>query len=255
MHRRHVALHTRYIERKTKPSSTSPMAQLSSLIPSQYGRFLNQEASIHDPIYALSELFAFCASSEEQFLNMLQTIIQLETDRTLNLESETSSKEEKLSWTLSNLLYNKRILEEHIERLEDFVDLLNHNGRQRWPRATNHKSADRTTSEIAPLLKRFQRLLARAKKLSTNCDRGMDVARNDAIIIEAQRARTQASFVTKLTLLAFLFLPGSSISGIFGMNFVQSENAAWIWLASFLGVYLFSFIVWRWQAYGSLLQL
>ena len=71
------------------------------------------------------------------------------------------------------------------------------------------------------LLRDFDHLLERAQILSKSCDRGMDVAGNNARVAESRSAIQQAEWVAKLTMLAFFFIPASFSTSLFGISFVQ----------------------------------
>ena len=217
--------------------------QSASLLHASYGRFLDPDASIHDPFYALSEIFVFIASSESQFLNMVEQKIVSEMARSLETEALGLLEDEKHSSTLSNLLYNKNILDEHIRRLKENISSINSRGGPDWPKATDERQKQRVTVVADSLLADFEYLLEKARTLSQSCDRGMDIAGNNAMVAESKRAIRQAKRVSKLTLLAFFYIPASFTTSMFGMNFKQFGQGSlniWVWFAVLAPTYIVS---------------
>jgi Mg2+ and Co2+ transporter CorA len=63
----------------------------------------------------------------------------------------------------------------------------------------------------------------------------MTVISNNSMLAESQRAMQQAKLVTKLTLVAFVYLPFTFTAGFFGMNFKELGNGTislWIFFAA-----------------------
>lgn len=94
-------------------------------------------------------------------------------------------------------------------------------------------------SEVAAeqLLKDYRYLLSRAQTLSDQCDRGMHIVMNNAMIKESREAIAQAGGVAKLTRLAFLFIPLSFTTSFWGMNFKQlgtgNQDIRWCFIMLF----------------------
>lgn len=222
LHRPRIALKTSCIapQSSRQHRSQGKFPQSASLLRSHYERFLNRETSIGDPFYALSEVMTFVASSESQFLNMIEQKIVAETERSLNA-GELADKEDSHISTLSNLTYNKKVIDEHIRRFKENITSLARRGNPRWPKATEGKQITKATESATTLLKDYEYLLEKAETLSKSCDRGMDMARNNVMVAESYRSFQQARHVSKLTFLAFLYLPASFSTSFFGMNFKQ----------------------------------
>jgi Mg2+ and Co2+ transporter CorA len=251
MHRRDIALRTPLIKRKNELRIPSgKYAQYSSLIPAQYGRFLRQDISASSPLYALSEIFAFAAASESQFLNMIERLVGSVMDSLLNDASSVLADEEPHSSAIANLLYNKRIVEEHIGTLKANVAFLRDGGGYEWPQPSDDKQKEIAAQATTTLYTDFTHLLQQAEKLSDSCDRGIDIAANNAMVVESKRALQQATYVSKLSLLAVLYIPATFTTSLFGMNLVQfgqgsNPNLIWIWACVLVGSYLFTIVLWR----------
>lgn len=104
-------------------------------------------------------------------------------------------------------------------------------GDPKWPKASSEKQRDKVAKASESLLQDFTYLLERAKTLSSSCDRGVDIAGNNAMIVESRRAIQQTQRTAKLTLLAFLYIPASFTTSLFGMNLVHfgTEGGVSIW--------------------------
>lgn len=186
--------------------------QSASLLHLDYGRKLDLETASTNPLYALSDIFRFAANSELQFLNMLATKITNEMDPAILIQQEDP--------TVSNLLYSRKILERHIQRMEEYIQFIDVQGNLSSPKPPKGEAAANS------LRKDFQVLLSRSQALSAQCDRGMTIIMNNATIRESQRAIVQAEGVAKLTRLAFIFVPSSFTASLFGMNVKQFGTGA-----------------------------
>lgn len=223
--------------------------QLACTIHAHYGRFLDEKAAGVDAFYAMNELFVFAATSESQFLNMVEQKIVIEMDNLLdNEKSKMSPNIEPPTTAISNLLYNKKVLDEHIRHLKENKATIENSGSSKWPKATEEEadifSKVRITRNM--LLKDYDYLLERAKTLSRSCDRGIDIAGNNAMVAESRSAIRQAEWVSKLTLLAFFFIPASFTTSLFGMNFSQFGQGPlgiWIWAVVLVPTYMVSLFV------------
>lgn len=249
MHRPDIALVTSYLKRRGDVPTTSKIQQCSSLLPQHYGRFLHQASSMKDPLYALGELFTFVATAQSQFFNMIEQQIDTETARLLQTSLGAQGQEELNSAAISNFLYNKSIIEKHIYVLRANVRTLEPGGCQDWPNNTEPKNKYRTSLSQDTILYDFVYLLSRAEKLSAACDRGINIAGNNAMVMESKRAGRQAAYMSRLTLLAFFYIPASFSTSAFGMNLTQlgqGDNPflIYIWLGVLLACYIVTYFVW-----------
>lgn len=165
--------------------------------------------------------------------------ILTETDR-LSLSDENP--------TLTNLLYFRNILQDQLSTASYMLQLTSdqnttfQNGRRSI--STELKStADCALGEMYSL---FQDLYSQAKLLHEKCDQGMTVISNKSMLAESQRAIQQAKLVTKLTVVAFVYLPFTFTAGFFGMNFKELGNGTislWIFFAASLPLLVFTMAV------------
>lgn len=118
MHLPKISLKTYYMTPRANPTAQNHLdrfAQSACQIPTHYGRFLHPSSAATDPFYALSEIFSIAGSSESQFLNMVEQKIKLEIEQVLRVNNrEGFGEPEEQSSALSNLVYCKTLLDEHI---------------------------------------------------------------------------------------------------------------------------------------------
>ncbi|KAI9775354.1 MAG: hypothetical protein M1839_001270 [Geoglossum umbratile] len=211
--------------------------QSASLLYLNYGKSLKQETLSCNAFYALTDLFKFTAFSEVQFLNMMETKLTEETD--------FSTINSRHSPTLSNILYSKKILDQHVQQIDETISSIKAHNRAGF-RADQPELDMEASIAAARLLKDFEYLSERAKMLSVYCDRGMNIVMNNNMLAESQRAIQQAAGVAKLTKLAFFYIPLSFTTSFFGMNFTQfgtGELSIWIWFIVSAPVFLVSVLL------------
>jgi hypothetical protein len=207
--------------------------QSASLLHQDYGKMLNVEVMRQDPFYALYELFAFCASSELQFLNMMDS----------KISSETGYAKLGSTPTLSNLLYNQEILQSHAVRLRNVVEVIRRRGSPEWPRPSGAEERQISETAADKLERDYAHLLYCVESLLHRCEKGMHVVMSQASIRESEMALAQSGRVTKLTQLAFFYIPFSFMASFFGMNFVEfgtGQLRLWYWFAASIPVFSIS---------------
>jgi hypothetical protein len=207
--------------------------QSASLLHQDYGKMLNIETMRHDPFYALYELFAFCASSELQFLNMIDN----------KISSETGYQKLGSTPTLSNLLYHQEILQSHAVRLRNVIEVIRRRGSPEWPRSLRTEECQISDTAADKLERDYSHLLYCAESLLHRCEKGIHVVMSQASIRESEMALAQSGRMAKLTLLAFFYIPFSFMASFFGMNFVEFGTGhlpLWCWFAASIPVFLIS---------------
>jgi Mg2+ and Co2+ transporter CorA len=189
--------------------------QSASLLPFHHGHSLNHDVAQADALYALSEVFRFCAFSESQFINLISHI----------LEQQRHERLEELAKTLSNLTYYKRILDSHAERLKVIISCLMAGGGQTWPRATDVDHRAIVEATITVLTADFEQLAHRIDLLSKQCADDSLFLMNRVVVTDTKRGYIQAQNTANLTLLAFYFIPLTLITSFFGMNFKEIQGS------------------------------
>ncbi|EED21633.1 hypothetical protein TSTA_088690 [Talaromyces stipitatus ATCC 10500] len=233
-----IALRTPPVSTRGRSLSTVNTPQSASWLHLNYGQSLSSDLAGKSPFYALYQVFCFVASSEIQFLNMLQSKIEKEL--------KSSAIVQQKNPTLSSLLYNQQVLDRHIQRIRENVTFI-----QQYKNLDDYKDDD-ATRLYDKVLRDFEHLLARATSLSKQCNRGMQVIMNNATIKESRKAISQAEGVAMLTRLAFLFIPLSYVSSVFGMNFAQfgqGKLSLWLWPVVSVPVFAITLLLVRFDVF------
>lgn len=230
------------------PYSTSS-AQSAMLLHRLYGQTLIPAILKVDAFYALSELFAFSAFSENQFLNLITSLVDKEQDPPMD----------KMQASLLNLQYWKTTLEAHMQKQQAAISCISSRGAPKWPRATDDEHVKVIEETAQRLLQDYNHLLMRAQTLRAHCVDLTALLMNKAMLEHAQHGINQADGLTRLTLLAFFFVPLSFTTSFFGMNFVQLQGAdgptlgIWVWFIVSVPLFMASgaFLFWgsmvRWS--------
>lgn len=233
-HRSNIALRVDSLDTDNKPSLSRSFPQSAALLAENYGALLNHELMSLDPFYALSDLFSFCAYAEAQCLNLLDSVISSDTNySSLYYEAPT----------LSNLLCCQEILDTHLSQIRTNIELLKSRGGGGWPCVPqNHQLHGEAIQTAKTLQKDFEDLAARAELSSRRCTRGMKIMMNNVMLAESKRALSLTQKATRLTLIAFFYIPLSFTTSFFGMNLnpIQSGLPIWVWFATTIPVLIFS---------------
>lgn len=188
--------------------------QTAALLPLAYGASLNATIMARDPLYAMAEIFRLSAASELQVLSLL--------DKTITRDIDYKSLQEKKP-TLANLLYCREILSAHSEKMRELVHWIKrYRSRNDLHVAIEDEHLRREAEAVTNnLLTDFEHLVRRADLLSERCNTGMAVIGNNAMLDESRKAISQARVVARLTFIAFIFVPLSFTTSLFGMNVSQ----------------------------------
>ena len=219
-------------------------AQSASLLHLDYGKTLDRELMACDAFYALSEIFTFCACSEAQFLHMIENNIS---------RRQTSIDPEDLIRAQSNLTYTQELLDHHVTRLRSNVDVIKARGGPQWTLPASADQQERCAQAADALQKDFESLVARTCMISDRCKNKINQLASQAMLAESKKAIQQAEEVTKLTRLAFIFVPLSFTASWFGMNLdplVEGTNPLWVWFVVSIPIFIGSVVFMHWDVYG-----
>jgi len=236
-----------------EPLEKDMVLQNMSLLPFNYGQTLDPTTMSFDIFYLLNELFRISLSSEQQFLAMLEDCLTRELAAVIN-----SHESNQKMMMLSNIEYNKQSLNRHIRKIEFICSYIETRQDLKWPTVsseTHPEQAEISSDEAKRLLKDYERLLQISRALLQSFDSGMNMLVNRAMIDESQRAIMEAERVTKLTSLAFFFIPLSFTASVFGMNFKEFANEngnrlhIWIWIVVSVVILAVSYAFLRWETW------
>jgi hypothetical protein len=228
----------------------------------QYGQFLSLPLMRLDPFYALHDLFVFCSSAENQFLNALRYKVK---------SSFSHSNDEKfLQQSLENYRYHKNILRTKVEQFENIIKCIRLRGNRKWhtwqplaqspavrapvplhPSTKDKENAtfqDEADISAIRILQDYEALLQKAIALSRLYNEELDELRTSAALLEAKKSVEQAESIGRLSWLAFLFLPLSFTAALFGMNFkeIGTNLSIWIYPAVSVPVFLLTLLIYFW---------
>lgn len=249
--------------------NASFMSQNASFLAETFELSSTTDALQSDVRDTLHDIFAFTAAAENQFLTMMQGLV----DRELQLQSSGKQTE----WTLSNLRYYKSTIDEHIVNVENMLVTLKRSDGPWWdPQARSSRPTSRegspgfpqkqpilpqreshrvlSQSRLSSLCNDYTHLLQRAEKLSNRCVENTTTLMNVAMLEESKKAIAQADGLKRLTLLAFFFLPLSLTTSFFGMNFQEfgtGKQSIWVCFVVAVPFVLFSTVLCFWESVRS----
>jgi pseudouridine-5'-monophosphatase len=236
-------------------NATAEFQQSTALLPLQYDSLVAlvdlARRAPQDPLAICIPLFAHAAFSEVQFLNLMESRIQIQIDLIVAKHPADA---------LETLQYFTNILNRHAQQLKESARVLcklvertrqgsnsgrvesmttkvalhaDHSMRFPWEteRATTF-SSPRSDGTFTPggMIEDYDQLFVRCIDLSRMCTQGINLAMNKAMIEESRRAIEQSRRVKRLTLLATLFIPLSFSSSLLGMNVdLLGQNAVKFW--------------------------
>jgi Mg2+ and Co2+ transporter CorA len=176
-----------------------------------YALLLDKNVMAQDSFYALSNTLRVSAASINQFLNLAAHLIS------------EGSDESKGAGLKAPPMQQARTLQEVLSRtkrdLSRTVNFLSNRELLQWPQAHNEDARARA-DRMASLLKMdFTDLSERANQLSADIQEWIDWLAQNATQSTANASQDSAQRTQKLTILAFMFVPVSTVCAFFGMNF------------------------------------
>lgn len=254
-------------------NASAQIQQSTTILPLQYDSLIAlvdlARRAPQDPLSMCIPLFTHAAFSEVQFLNLMESRIQIQINTIVEGDSADA---------LGTLQYFSNILNRHAQQLKDntlvlckLADRSNqilNRARAESPLPARlgvgtrqHASDVETARHIGPnssegtftvrgLLEDYEELRVRCVDLSKLCTGGINLAMNKATIEESRKAIEQSERVKKLTILATLFIPLNFCSSMFGMNIdLLQQNAVrfWWFFVLCVPITLFAYIFYLWD--------
>lgn len=220
---------------KTTESPKATADQILARLPMCYGRTIDDDTAAADPFYAISEILDFIASAELQNLNMMFQLISGQIEAISGNQIDPTAPECRNTPQIADFHHSRDILDQHVRRLNDAVDLLESRPQLDWPCSDQPHLQQVAEESRTNLLGRFSFLLTQAESLVKRCDRGADLAMSNASLQLTERSFAYDKSLGELssigTWLAVLFVPLSLVTSAFGMNFREfSEGHLSIWI-------------------------
>jgi Mg2+ and Co2+ transporter CorA len=214
------------------------LLQSATFIPQEFSKHIDHNVASRNPFYAMDGIFRTFAASEQQFINLMADLID-------NIASK--GPEEGVMIELQHIY---RCLQRHEERLQDTFEVLRGKGGRGWFRldATTDSRKHKADDALQDLMHIFEKLLRRVSTVSTACKGEMEMLKHEAMFEETQKTIAQAEGLSKITAIAFVFVPLSFVTSFFGMNFPEigeSHLSLWIFFAVAAPVLCLSILAWR----------
>lgn len=261
-------------------NASAEVQQSTAILPLQYDSLIAlvglARRAPQDPLSMCIPLYAHAAFSEVQFLNLMESRIQIQ----INTIAEGVPAD-----AVGTFLYFSNILNRHAQQLKDSTRALcklaerSSQGLNRGKaeslmpksaaqsglgrgmgtrRHTSETEMDRNLGssssdgafETNELVEDYEQLHVRCVDLSKMCTQGITLAMNKAMIEESSKNIEQSKRLKKLTVLATLFIPLSFSSSLFGMNvdlLGQSTVRFWWFLVLCIPITLFAYVLYLWD--------
>lgn len=188
-----------------------------------------------DILYTLNEVFDLAASSQNQFLNLLDAKL---TDCIAKINRRDYE-------VLTNLMYIKDILHNQIQYVNRTLASIQNARHRKWPVATGDLG-DRATTAKEAVIEDYKHIAKIAESLHARCIDSISTLMSSASIAEAKTAIQQQERVGKLTFLAFMFVPMSFTTSFFSMNAPEVQNLSiWTWFVLTSSILFVSLLFYR----------
>lgn len=254
-------------------NASAEVQQSTAILPLQYDSLIAlvdlARRAPQDPLSMCIPMFAHVAFSEVQFLNLMESRIQIQISTII---------EGVPADALGTFQYFSTILNRHAEQLKNTTRALRKLTEQsspglngvkaessiptgpiigtRWQGSETETARNLGSSSsdgvftTKGLLEDYEELHVRCIDLSKMCTRGVTLAMNKATIEESHKAIEQSERVKKLTILATLFIPLNFVSSLFGMNIdILGQGTVKFWWFFILcaPITLFAYIIYLWD--------
>jgi hypothetical protein len=216
------------------------LIQSATHLPREFHLLLDHNIAALDPLYALSPIFRFAAATSNHVLSSI-------TQRYEIISSTIWDPKHSVTY-LNQLILHKHILDDHACRHEDVLRYLRSPHLQHWARQLDPAQTAVADGAKKAVLADYQYLLQRCKQYSEHHQTAINILTSATALAESRKQISLATQVTKLTILASVFLPLSFCTGIFGMNFVELNGLSiWMWAVVTVGIGIVTLVVYGWD--------
>jgi CorA-like Mg2+ transporter protein len=181
-----------------------------------------------DPFFILSQVYLHAAMSWTQLINFLED----------DILTWQSAREGHLQSALEQLRFNICLIDRIISYLGESLEVIDNHSQYGWPSASTDTLRQQMSSIEESLRSDYKFLIVRCQSLLKRAEVSSGSLVREAQLLEAARGIDQAKKVNSLTLLAYLFLPFSLATGIFGMNVREfsRQPSVWVFVVVALGL-------------------
>jgi hypothetical protein len=220
------------------------LIQSATHLPREFHLVLDHSIAALDPLYALSPIFRFAAASSNQALGRIT--------RRYEIISSTLWDPKFSIEYMNQLILHKHILDDHACRHEEVLRYLRSPSLMRWSKGLSREQSEIADAAKEAVTQDFEYLIRRCREYSEHHHTAIAVLTSATAAAESRKQIDLATQVTKLTVLASVFLPLSFCTGVFGMNFRELENLSiWIWALVTVGIGLGTVVVYGWDERGQ----
>lgn len=220
------------------------LLQSASHLPREIHLLLDHDIAALDPLYALSPIFRFAAATSNHVLSSI-------TQRYEIISSTLWDPKHSITY-LNQLILHKHILDDHACRHEEVLRYLRSLHLTHWASQLDAEQKIIADQAKNAVLADYTYLLARFKQYSEHHQTAINILTSATALDESRKQISLATQVTKLTILASVFLPLSFCTGIFGMNFVELDGLSiWIWAVVTVGIGVVTLVVYGWDERGK----
>jgi hypothetical protein len=219
-YRHNLALKSHRIKAKAKgPFSFGP-PQSAAIIHQDYVRSSSPNIVRQDASYAITELLRLAAASQSQVLNLLNSDVALERPSSISTDDVPA------------VIYRSQILSYVFQQTHEVRQCMKNIGESHWTKAPEGSSHKKATQSWTALEADYECLSERTRMISDRYKEAVVILMNTMAIAESREGIVQAKKVSRLTSLAFIFVPLSFTTSFFGMNvqqLSQQKTSIWIW--------------------------
>jgi Mg2+ and Co2+ transporter CorA len=131
-----------------------------------------------------------------------------------------------------------------IQRIHEVQQGMQNTNSPKWPKGEFH-TKQKVKLMYAGLEADYECLLQRVRMLHDRCNESIGVVMNSMAIDESREAIVQAKRVSKLTLIAFIFVPLSFTTSFFSMQVREFDShppPIWAWFVTSIPVLIMAFL-------------
>ncbi|KPI37180.1 uncharacterized protein AB675_1582 [Cyphellophora attinorum] len=219
-YRHNLALKSHRIKAKSRDPVPFGAPQSAALIHHDYVRASSPNVVRQDASYAITELLRLSAASQSQFLNLLNSDVVLERPSSISTDEVPS------------VIYRSQILSSMSQQTHEVRQCMRNIGESHWTKAPEGSSHKKATQSWGALEADHECLRERTRMVSDRYKEAVVILMNTMAIAESREGIVQAKKVSRLTSLAFIFVPLSFTTSFFGMNvqqLSQQKTSIWIW--------------------------
>ncbi|EAT82471.2 hypothetical protein SNOG_10136 [Parastagonospora nodorum SN15] len=188
------------------------LIQSASHLPREFHLLLDHAIAALDPLYALSPIFRFAAATSNQVLSTMTRRYEIISSALWDIDRAVTH--------LNQLITHKHLLSDHACRHEEVLRYLQSTHTIQWSRNLTLAQARVANQTKSAVEADFAFLAARFKETAEHHQNAIAMLTSATALAESRKQIQLATQVTKLTVLASVFLPLSFVTGLFGMNFV-----------------------------------